>query len=182
MGFRPVTWSAYLWVLQNKIAFQSSTSIWWTLTNEIPVMITNVIVGSLGNYQAASNFVDIGPVIPSNFPGTNCGDSGTYQVDITNVFYELSIPGIWITPRDAYAAVGGSNVQFTVYGTNIPQGVTWSTIPDLSGSGGAEIISNGAWQAVIAPGDVATNYLIRATSTDDTNFYDEVDLTEVAPN
>ena len=77
-------------------------------------------------------------------------------------------------------------MQYTVTGTNIPQGVTWSTIPDLTGSDGAEIISNGAWQAVIAPGDVATNYKIRATSKDDANVYDEVILTvikvEVTPS
>ena len=104
---------------------------------------------------------------------------GTYQVDITNVYYELVIPDIWITPRDAVAAVDGSNVQFAVTGTNIPQGVTWITIPDLSGSGGATIISNGAWQVTITPGNVTTNYIVRATSKDNTNFYDQVSLTVV---
>ncbi len=170
-------WSAYLWVLQNKITFQSSTSVWWTSTNDIPVAITNVFVGSLGTYGPVSNVVDIGPVIPSNFPGINQSDSGTYQVDITNVYYELIIPDIWITPRDAFALLGSTNpAQYTVTGTNIPQGVTWITIPDLSGSDGATIISNGAWQAVIMPGNIATNYKIRATSKDNTNFYDEVNL------
>lgn len=178
-GTRSVSadWGAYIWTLQNKITFQSSTSVWWTSTNGIPVAISNVMVGSLGDYGPVSNVVDIGPVIPSNFPGANCSDSGTYQVDITNVFYQLSIPDIWITPRDAVTCVGGSNMQFTVTGTNIPQGVTWSLIPDLSGSGGAAIQSNGVWQAEITPGNVATNYKVRATSKDNTNFYDQVDLT-----
>jgi|GEM_PF-6032589 len=168
-------WGAYLWVLQNRIDFQSSTSAWWSTTNGIPVAITNVMVGSLGDYQAMSNVVDIGPIIPTNFPWAN--QSGIYQVDITNVYYVLSIPDIWITPREAVVAVGGSNVQFTVTGTNIPQGVEWSLIPDLSGSGGAAIPSSDAWQAEIMPGNVATNYKVRATSKDNTNFYDQVDLT-----
>jgi len=157
----------YLWVLQNQIAFKSSTSVWWTSTNGIPVAISNVIVGSLGDYQAMENVVDIGPVIPSNSPGYS--EAKEYQVDISNVYYELSIPDIWITPRDAVAGVGGSNVQFTVTGTNIPGGVTWTITP--SGVG-ATIQSSGA----VTPGNVATNYKIRATSVDNTNFYDEVPL------
>lgn len=168
-------WGAYLWVLQNRIAFQASTSAWWT-TNGISVAISNVMVGSLGDYQALSNVVDIGPVIPTNYPGVNKSDSGTYQVDITNVYYELSIPDIWIMPRDTAVAVGSSNVQFTVTGTNIPQGVNWSLMPDLSGSGGATIPSYDAWQAEIAPGNIATNYIVRATSKDNTNFYDQAML------
>jgi len=170
-------WGAYLWVLQNKITFQASTSAWWLTTNGIPVAISNVMVGSLGDYQATSNVVDIGPVIPSNFPGANQSDSGTYQVDISNVFYQLSIPDIWITPRDAVVAVGGSNVQFMVTGTNIPKGVTWTIIP--SGVG-ATIQTNSDWHyASVTPGNVATTYMIRATSEDNTNFYDQVNLTVI---
>ncbi|MBU4212978.1 MAG: hypothetical protein KKD33_10400 [Verrucomicrobia bacterium] len=173
-------WGAYLWTLQNRISFRTSETNWWKMTaNGVPVAITNVMVGSLGNYGPMSNVVDIGPVIPSNYPGPNQGNVGTYQVDITNVYYQLSIPDIWITPRFAVTCVGGSNVQYTVTGTNIPQGVTWSLIPDLSGLGGAAIQSNGAWQAEVAPGNVVTNYKIRATSKDNTNFYDQVDLAVV---
>ena len=175
----PSTWGAYLWVLQNRIAFQASTSAWWSTTNGIPVAITNVMVGSLGDYQATSNVVDIGPhlnVATNNYPGANQSESKEFQVDITNVYYVLVIPDIWITPRFAVTCVDGSNVQYSVTGTNIPQGMTWTLIPDLSGSGGAAIQSNGAWQAEVAPGSVATNYIVRATSKDNTNFYDQVSL------
>ena len=177
-------WGAYLWVIQNKIAFQSSTSTWWRVsTNGFPVAITNVMVGSLGDYQAMSNVVDVGPHLDAttNYPGANQSDTKEYRVDISNVYYQLSIPDIWITPRFAVTCIGGSNVQYTVTGTNIPQGVTWSLIPDLSGSGGATIPSSNAWQAAVAPGNVATNYKVRATSKDNTNFYtnfyDQVSLT-----
>ncbi|MDD5676705.1 MAG: hypothetical protein PHW60_01780 [Kiritimatiellae bacterium] len=170
-------WGAYLWVLQNQIAFRASTSAWWSTTNGIPVAISNVMVGSLGDYPPMSNVVDIGPVIPTNFLGPNQNDSGTYQVDITNVYYELIIPDIWIMPREAMTFVGGSNVQYSVTGTNIPQGVNWSLIPDLSGSGGAEILSNGAWRTEIMPENVGTNYIVRATSKVYTNFCDQVSLT-----
>ena len=175
-------WGAYLWVIQNKIVFQSSTSAWWQAsTNGFPVAITNVMVGSLGDYQAMSNVVDVGPHLDAttNYPGANQSDTKEYRVDISNVYYQLSIPDIWIAPRFAVTCIGGSNVQYTVTGTNIPQGVTWSLIPDLSGSGGAAIQSNGAWQAEVTPENVATNYKVRATSKDNTNFYDQVSLTVV---
>ena len=52
----------------------------------------------------------------------------------------------------------------------------WTLIPDLSGSGGAEFQSSGAFQAEITPGNVRTNYKVRATSKDNPSFYDEVNL------
>ncbi|MDD5486485.1 MAG: hypothetical protein PHW65_02900 [Dehalococcoidales bacterium] len=173
-------WSAYLWTLQNHLDFQSSE----TNTHGYGsgwVMITNVLVGSLGDYGPMSNVVDIGPVIPTNYFGENVSDVGTYQVDITNVFYEVVIPDIWITPREAIACVGGSNVQYTVTGTNIPNGVNWALIPDLSGSDGAVIQASNDWHfAEVTPGNIGTNYMVRATSVDNTNFYDLVDLTIIS--
>lgn len=173
-------WGAYLWVIQNQIAFQSSTSAWWQTTNGVPVAITNVMVGSLGDYGPMSNVVDIGPSLDAatnNFPGANMhGEEKEYQVDISNVYYQLQIPDIWITPRFAMTSVGGSNVQYTVVGTNIPQGVTWAINPDLTD--GAEIYPSNDWHyASVTPGNVGTNYKVRATSVDNTNFYDEVSLT-----
>ena len=122
---------------------------------------------------------DVGPSINTNFPGADTGEDRSFAVDITNVYYRLVIPAIWITPRNAVICIGGSNVQYSVTGTNIPQGVTWTMIPDLSGSGGATIQSNGAWQAEVTPGNVGTNYIVRATSKDNTNFYDQVPFTVV---
>jgi len=174
--------SAYLWVLQNRIDFQSSTSAWWSTANGIPVAISKVMVGSLGDYGPMEDIVDIGPHLDmaTNFPGEGESDSGTYYADITNVYYQLVIPNIWITPRDVVVAAGSSNaVRFTVTGTNITNGVNWSINP--SGlSGGAEIQSNSYWYyRDVIPGNVATNYLIRATSAANTSLYDEVSLTVV---
>ncbi|MBU0714074.1 MAG: hypothetical protein KJ964_01790 [Verrucomicrobia bacterium] len=171
-------WGAYLWTLQNRIVFRSSETNWWiSPSNGVRVAISNVLVGSLGNYPPMTDTNDIGPSINTNFP--DVGEEKTCRVDVTNVFYQLIIPSIWITPRQAYVAVNGSNVEFNVTGTNIPQGVTWSLIPDLSGSGGATIQSNGAWQTEVMPGSVGTNYIVRATSKDNTNFYDQVSLAVV---
>lgn len=142
-----------------------------------PVAISNVFVGSLGNYGPMSNVVDIGPVLDTAFeyPESGQTNEATYQVDYTNVFYELVIPDIWINPIEAYACVGDTNpVQFTVYGTNIPQGVTWTINPE---GVGATIQTNENWHiAEVTPGDIGTNYKVRATSVDNANFYDEVSL------
>ncbi len=170
-------WGAYLWVFQNRIAFQSSTSVWWKASsNGVPVMITNVIVGSLGNYAPMSNVVDIGPHLnaaTNNSPGANQSESREFYVDITNIFYQLSIPDIWITPKYAIRCVGGSNVQYSVAGTNIPNGVTWLLNPDGLTSGAVLQVSNDWHFAGVTPGNIAANYKIRATSVDNTNFYDE---------
>ena len=172
-------WGAYIWTLQNQIAFQSSTSSWWKNEDCIPVAISNVFVGSLGNYGPMSNVVDIGPVVDSAFVYPEAGQTNeaTYQVDYTNVFYQLVIPDIWINPIEAYACVWSTNpIQFTVYGTNIPNGVTW-TLYQTNFDGHAVLQTNVDWHyASVTPGNIATNYKIRATSVDNTNFYDEVNL------
>lgn len=131
-------WGAYLWVIQNRIVFCSSETNWWVSpSNGVRVAISNVLVGSLGDYPPmVTNIVDIGPYLDAatnNFPGADTSDDKSFGVDITNVYYRLVIPSIWITPREAVTCIGGSNVLYTVTGTNIPQGVTWSLIPDLSG-------------------------------------------------
>jgi len=171
-------WGAYLWVLQNKITFQTSTSYWWTITNNLTVAITNVYVGSLGIYgPMESNVVDIGPEIPTNFPGEDQSDTAEYRVDITNVYYQLIIPALWITPRDVVVAVGSTNaIRFTVTGTNLTNGVTWALDPDLSGSGGATMQSNNWYSRDVYPGNIATNYTIRVDPIGNTNRFDEVDL------
>jgi hypothetical protein len=169
-------WGAYLWVLQNKITFQTSTSYWWTITNNLTVAITNVYVGSLGIYgPMESNVVDIGPEIPTNFPGEDQSDTAEYRVDITNIYYQLVIPAVWITPRDVVVEVGNTNaIRFTVTGTNLTNGVTWALEPDLSGSGGATMQSNNWYSRDVYPGNVATSYIVRAASVNNTNFYDQV--------
>lgn len=139
--------------------------------------ITNVFVGSIGNFPAGTDTNDIGPslILATNFPGADYGEAKEYKVDITNIFYQVAIPDIWITPREAKSSVGSSNVQYSVFGMNIPTGVTWSIIPVLTN--GAEIYPSNDWHyASVAPGNVATNYKVRATSVDNANFYDEAVL------
>lgn len=173
-------WGAYLWVLQNRIAFKSSeTNLWVSPSNGFPVAITKVMVGSLGDYGPMEAVVDIGPHLAAatnNFPGANQSESREFYVDITNVFYQLSIPDIWVTPLYAVRGFGGSNVDYSVTGTNIPNGVTWLLTPDGLTSGAVIQVSNDWHYASVTPGNVATNYKIRVTSVDNTNFYVEVNL------
>jgi len=154
-------WGAYIWTLQNQIAFLSSTSSWWKNDDCIPVAISNVFVGSIGNYGPMSNVVDIGPHLDAAFvyPGAGQSNEATYQVDYTNVFYELVIPNIWINPIEAYACMGSTNpIQFTVYGTNIPNGVTWM-LYQTNFEGHAVLQTNVDWHYVsVTPGSVATKY------------------------
>ncbi|MCG2678787.1 MAG: hypothetical protein L6455_02290, partial [Kiritimatiellae bacterium] len=164
-------WGSYLWTLENRIVFKSSaTNRWTSLSNGVWVVITNVLVGSLGDYGPMEDVVDVGPHLDAatnNFPGANTGEDRSFAVDITNVYYRLVIPGIWITPRVAYAAVGGSNVEFNVTGTNIPLGVTWTIIP-TNFTGHADFDMSTNFSASVTPGTVATNYKVRATSKDNT--------------
>ncbi|MCG2679367.1 MAG: hypothetical protein L6455_05270, partial [Kiritimatiellae bacterium] len=170
-------WGAYLSTVQNRIVFKSSETNWWVSpSNGVRVAISNVLVGSLGDYPPMTETNDIGPSINTNFPGENQGESKEFYVDITNVYYQLIIPSIWITPRTAYAAAEGSNVEYEVAGSNLSQGVTW-TISPTNFTGRATIQPSNDWHyAGVTPGTVATNYKVRATSIDNTNFYDEVNL------
>lgn len=173
-------WGAYFWTMQNHLAFRTSESNWWRHVNPTGVFveITNVFVGSIGNFPAGTDTNDIGPKLywATNFPGADCGDGREYKVDITNIFYQIAIPDIWITPREAKASAGGSNVQFTVHGTNIPQGVDWTINPDGLTSGAVIQVSNDWHYAGVMPGNIPTNYKVRATSKDNASFYDEVNL------
>lgn len=172
-------WGACLWTLRNRIAFRSSETNWWVTSNGIPVAITKVTVGSLGDYPPMTNVMDIGPDISmaTNFPGADNGDEGIYQVDVVNVYYQLMIPDIRITPREAVVEMGSTNsVRFTLTGTNIPNGVTWTISPSVPAGVAVMQINNNWHYKDIAPGTLATNYTIRATSVDNTNFYDEAKL------
>lgn len=175
-------WGAYLWTLQNRIAFRSSETNWWTTSAGIPVAITKVMVGSLGDYPPMTDVVDVGPDISmaTNFPGADKGDERVYKVDLADVYYQLAIPFIRITPREAAAEIGRTNsVRFTVTGTNIPKGVIWTMSPVMVACG-AVLKPSGNWRFTdVAPGAVATNYTIRATSTDNTNFFCEANLAVV---
>lgn len=173
-------WGAYLWTLQNRIAFHSSQTNWWKTEDGVPVAITNVFVGSLSNYPPMTDCVDIGPHLDgatNTYPGDDQDDAITNQVDITNVYYQLVIPNILIAPREAVATVGSSNaVRFTVMGSNLPNGVTWAVSPTGLVGGAVLQANNGWYYRDVTPGTVPTNYTIRATSKDNTNFYDEVPL------
>lgn len=172
-------WGAYLWTLQNRIAFRSSETNWWEIKDGVRVPITNVMVGSLGNYPPQTNVVDTGPDInlATNFPGADKDSEGFYQADLTNVFYQLMIPHIRITPWKAVAVAGSTNsAQFAVTGTNIPKGVNWAINPSGLAGGAVLQVSNDWHFAGVMPGTIVTNYKARVNSADITNFYDEAEL------
>ena len=175
-------WGSYLWTLENRIVFKSSATNWYqSSSNGIPVAISNVLVGSMGNYEPmAENVEDIGPSLvlaTNNFPGANTGEDRSFYVDYTNVYYQLVISSVRVSPRVMARPVGGSNVEYEVKGTNMPQGVQWTIT--TNGISGEAVLSGNSNSATVTPGTVATNYTIRATAKDNTNFYDEVNLSVV---
>lgn len=124
-------WGAFLWAMQNQITFRTSETNRWPFGGG-KVLITNVIVGSLGNYPPMADVSDTGPNLDAaynTYPGDNQGDEGSYGFDLTT-YYQLAIPEIAVTPKEAVTDVGGGVVQFTATGTNIPSGVTWTINPE----------------------------------------------------
>lgn len=70
--------------------------------------------------------------------------------------------------------MGGSNVQYTVTGTNIPQGVTWMLDPEGEPDGAT--LASSVNIADVTPGNVPMIYRIIAASVDCPNLYDEAKL------
>lgn len=81
-------WGAYLWLLQNTLDFNSSTSTVWISPSGITNNITRVMVGTLGDYAAASNYVATWPDFDAAYPGANMSTDVICKADL-NAFYKL---------------------------------------------------------------------------------------------
>jgi len=85
------TFGAFLWLLQNTVDFQTSETNVWISPNGVTNPITQVIVGSIGDYPPVTNVVDVGPVNwseISEYPGMNMATDVVYRGDY-NAYYNL---------------------------------------------------------------------------------------------
>jgi len=167
-------WTAYIWSLQNGIDFYTSWSALWPDENGM-FMITNVMVGSLGDYPPMTEVWDIGPDLSpahSDYPGDNQSVEKIFKADLT-AYYQVAPAGIMITPGKAVAPVGGEALIFTASGLT-QYGVEWMMYPD-GGPDGAWLEPDGN-AAYVWPGTVPGIYQIYAMSSAYPQFYAEAEL------
>lgn len=166
-------WSAYLWLLQNQIAFRSSTTDVWLINNSLSFKITNVLVGTLGSYPPLAQIVDVGPTNGvTRFPGKNRAEDAVFRADLTTR-YQLRIPRVRIVPHESNVVVNSSDMAFGI-ATNcdVPQGVSWSLKPTGLRNGALLLSGTKGNEAQVRPGGVGTNYTIHAVSRADANCFD----------
>ncbi len=82
--------SAYLWLLQNTIDFQSSTTDVYVSENGITSRIVRVLVGSLGDYCPLTEVSETGPVLSEDFPGVDMSTEAVFRAD-TRAYYQLEL-------------------------------------------------------------------------------------------
>lgn len=114
------TWGAYLWYLQNHIAFTSSVTNVWISSQGMTNPILKVMVGSLGDYPPMTTIVDVGPTNwaqITNFIGAGVSTDAVYKADLTT-YYEILIPDLVIPKRTNSLLTTNIFVAMT-YPTNV---------------------------------------------------------------
>lgn len=81
-------WGAYIWLLQNTIAFMSSASTKYVSPYGVTSEVASVLVGTLGDYCPQTFVTDTGPVFDTNYPGSNNGTDQVFRAD-TTAYYKL---------------------------------------------------------------------------------------------
>ena len=90
------SWGAYMWLMQNTVDFNSSTTLVYTSPAGAETMIGEVLVGTMGDYPPESHVVDSTPDFSLEreaFPGPNASTNARYRFD-TTAYYRLGL-----TPR-----------------------------------------------------------------------------------
>ncbi len=85
------TWGAYLWLLQNTVAFETSETNIWVSPGGVTNLIAQVIVGSIGDFPPMTNIVDVGPtnwVDIVEYLGEGEAEDMVYRGDYT-AYYRL---------------------------------------------------------------------------------------------
>lgn len=82
------TQGAFVWLLQNTIAFTSSASSVYVSQDGATSAIASVLVGTLGDYCPQTFVTDTGPVFDTNYPGTGASTDGVYTADF-KAYYKL---------------------------------------------------------------------------------------------
>jgi hypothetical protein len=95
------TWGAFLWYLQNQIAFESSPTSIWISSQSVTSPILQVLVGSLGDYPPQASVLDVGPTNwaqITNFLGAGVSTDVVYRANL-DTYYEILIPDVLVSPR-----------------------------------------------------------------------------------
>lgn len=81
-------WGAYIWCLQNTIAFTSSASSVYVSPAGATSAIASVLVGTIGDFCPQTVVTDVGPVFNTNYPGSGMATDYMARVDLT-AYYKL---------------------------------------------------------------------------------------------
>lgn len=158
------TWGAYLWLLQNTVSFKTSETNVWLSPFGTTNHIVQVLVGSIGDYAAMTNVVDVGPtnwVDIVKYRGAGVSEDKVYRGDYT-AYYELLLAHVRIThpPTNSLlatniftAVVRPSHVTATNCHFEIRRATesTWYTL------------TNGPIHAYTTTAAVAGNFKVRVT-------------------
>jgi len=163
-------WGGYIWAMQNTVNFTTSVNNVWISTNGVTNSISKVLVGTIGDFLPMEVHTNTGPSLEgltNNPPSGGSLDNMSYTANFT-AYYELTnMPAIWIVPALTNVCVNFGNVNFSLSENSIaPGGVDWSITP-TSGVTLTGYPSN----AIVNVGSIATSYVIRATSYDNTNIF-----------
>ncbi|MCL2499654.1 MAG: stalk domain-containing protein [Defluviitaleaceae bacterium] len=107
----------------------------------------------------------------------NTGVYGTATVTVTDTPPTVTVDSVTVTPPTITLDRGGYHTfSATVYGTNAPQGVTWSL---NNTAGGSSINANG--DLTIGANETATALTVTATSTHTASVYGTATVTVLQP-
>lgn len=93
-GFIKVThevygdWGAFLWYLQNTIAFTSSASSAYASSDGATSAIASVLVGTIGDFCPQTVVTDVGPAYDTNYLGAGISTDYVARADL-NAYYKL---------------------------------------------------------------------------------------------
>ncbi|HMO52376.1 MAG TPA: hypothetical protein PKE26_15890 [Kiritimatiellia bacterium] len=114
------TWGAYLWYLQNHIAFTSSLTNVWISLQGTTNPILRVMVSSLGDYPPMTNVLDVGPTNwaqITNFIGSGVSTDVIFKADL-DTYYEIFIADLVVPQRTNSLLTTNVFVAMT-YPTNV---------------------------------------------------------------
>ena len=116
-------WGAYLWLLQNHITFQSSPTNVWVSPFGVTNTITNVLVGTIGDYAPITTVTDVGPTnsacdvtnTPADAPGVYLGPNTSTDITCTSsldTYYQCGMPVLKVEFKELWETTNRVNQVF----------------------------------------------------------------------
>lgn len=159
------TWGAFLWRLENTIAFKTSTTNQWVSSYATTNPIVQVLVGSLGDYATVSNVVDVGPTnwaLITNFLGAGVLTDAIYKANL-DTYYEVLIPDL-LSTRTTNTLLGTNIFRARAYPTRLtPTNYLFEIRRAASGTW--YTLTNGPASAFTSLCAVAGTFKLRVTVT-----------------